>query len=157
MNDDTTPSSPPSEPEGRRGISAGAKLAIAIAVVIVLAGGGYAIYKLTNKTEQQPAFETAKEVFAALESGDTAAAEDRATEAGATALAAIGREDLDGLAFSGCSPYPGEPPTRVCTWTRPGGQLTIALELDDKKWLVTKAEIGPAGLPPETDDSAPAG
>jgi len=124
---------------------------VAIAIILVLSllgGGGYVIYKLTNKTQRAPAFQVAKDAVAAIGSGNSAKLGDLSTSSGKVALVKITANDVKGLTFGGCKAFPGKDPTRLCVWSRPGGQLSMSVILLNKNWKVDAAEIGPAGLPP---------
>ena len=39
---------------------------------------------------------------------------------------------------------------KVCVFTRPGGELTMTVNLVGDKRTVNKVKVGPAGLPPDT-------
>jgi hypothetical protein len=124
---------------------------IVIVIIVVLAGGAFVVYKLTNKHEAHPAAATAKVVFVDLQQGDANKARSDSTANGQAALRTITADDVKGLVFGGCKPFPGTPPTRVCIWTRPGGQLSMSLVRKGDTWKVDNAQVGPAGLPPATD------
>ena len=86
--------------------------AIVIAVVVVLAGGAFVVYKLTDKKDVgEPAYKIAKQAEAAIASGKVSGI--AATARGKQQLAAIKANEVSGLTFGGCKPFPGTPPTRL--------------------------------------------
>jgi hypothetical protein len=123
---------------------------VVVVIVAVLAGGGFVVYKLTNKHTQTPAFEVAKVAITDIKSGQQAKITAVSTPKGAAAIAKLDPTSVNGLVFAKCKPFPGKVPTRLCTWTRPGGQLTMALVKSGDTWKVDDVKIGPAGLPPAT-------
>jgi hypothetical protein len=128
--------------------------AIVIAVVIVLAGGAFVVYKLTNKKDVgEPAYKAAQKAEAAIASGKLSGI--AVTARGKQQIAVIKASEVSGFTFAKCTPFPGTPPTRVCTWTRPGGQLSMALVRSGTTWQVDKVAIGPAGLPPTSSTTPP--
>ena len=76
----TAPETPSVPSKGRsRAVTWG----IIIAIVVVLAGGGFVAYKLTNKKDTgDPAYRVAKNVEAAVESGNRATLQSLSTGAG---------------------------------------------------------------------------
>lgn len=151
----STESTQPTTASGTKKRSPALVIGIVIVVVVVLAGGAYVIYKLTDKHEIKPAAVTAKAVFVDLQKGDAGQARSDSTPAGQNALRTITADDVNGLVFGGCKAFPGDQPTRLCIWSRPGGQLSMSLVLKGDDWKVDNAQIGPAGLPPATDSSSP--
>jgi hypothetical protein len=147
----STESTEPPVETGTKKRSPGLVIGIIVVVVIVLAGGAYVVYKLTNKHEVKPALVTAKAVFVDLQQGSPDKARDDSTTAGLAALKKITADDVKGLAFGGCKPFPASQPTRLCVWSRPGGQLSMSLVRQGDNWKVDNAQVGPAGLPPATD------
>jgi len=131
--------------------SPGVVAAIVIVVVIVLVGGAFLVYKLTkSKDEPTPAVKVAKTVTAAIASGNTAVIRSNSTGQGTTQLVAMKPSDASGLTLVArdCKPFAAKTPTRVCTVTRPGGQLQLRLIFTGGAWKVDLANLGPAGLPP---------
>lgn len=125
---------------------------IAVLAIIVLAGGGFVAYKLTDKKDAGlPAYEVAKQAEQAAAKGDTATIVKLSTSQGKVQLQKLKASELSGLTFGGCGPVPGATdPTRLCVFSRPGGQLQLYVTAPGGKWLVNQAELGPAGLPPTT-------
>ena len=123
---------------------------IAVLVVVVIAGGSFVAYKLTNKKEvAPPASQAATKVKKALIAGDRSTVVANSTPKGATQLEALKPAELRGLTFGSCTVVPALlVKTKVCTFTRPGGQLTMTLIRRPDKWWVDAASVGPAGLPP---------
>jgi hypothetical protein len=147
----STESTQPTTESGTKKRSPALMIGIIVAVVVVLAGGAYVVYKLTNKHEITPAMVTAKAVFVDLQKGNPDQARPDSTAAGLAALKKISADDVKGLAFGGCKPFPGSQPTRLCIWSRPGGQLSMAMIRKGDAYVVDNAQVGPAGLPPATD------
>ncbi len=132
--------------------------AIVVAVVLVLAGGAFVAYKLTRTNDAgEPAYKVAKSVQTALDAHDTAQLTTLSTPAGKAALLKLTSDDVNGLAFGGCSSIGGTTPSKGCVFDRPGGQLTIVLVRSGKDWKVKAATLGPAGLPPTSAGSATTG
>lgn len=124
-------------------------LMIVVLAVVVIAGGAFVAYKLTNKRDTgQPAQVVAKQVEKALIAGDTATIKKLSTAQGLAQLEKIKPADLTGLTFGGCGFVPAKVRTRMCVFSRPGGQLRMFLTVPGDKLMVNQAEIGPAGLPP---------
>ncbi len=142
----TEPTSPPATSSRRSPAVIGA---IVVAVVLVLAGGAFVVYKLTKSNDAgQPAYKVAHEVQTALESHNTARITTLSTPAGKAALLKLSSNEVQGLTFGGCSAIKGTPASKGCVFDRPGGQLTMVLVKSGKDWKVNAATLGPAGLPP---------
>jgi hypothetical protein len=143
-------------PEGSSSRSSTRLVVVIVLIVVVVAGGAFAIYKLTRTSESNdPASVVAQKAFRALQNGDRSTLRELSTSEGMRQLQAIDAGELDGLRFSPPCPFVApDPPTRGCTWSRPGGQLTMQLVVDDEHWLVDAAELGAAGLPPDTSAGA---
>jgi hypothetical protein len=130
--------------------------AIVIVVVVVLAGGAFVVYKLTDKKSfGDPPYKVAKTVFAAAEKGDRAVLADNSTAAGTSQLQALDAKSLQGMTFAKCAPFAGAKPTRLCTYTRPGGQLLLRLVVVDSAWKVDQATLGAAAVTPTSGVSTP--
>ena len=153
----TAPEPPAASPKGKR--SPALVAAIVIVVVIVLAGGAFVVYKLTkSKDEPTPAVKVAKETIAAIQSGDDAKLRALSTGNGTTQLLALTSSDAEGVTLTAgnCQLLAAKSAIRVCTATRPGGQLQLRLVFTSGDWLVNQANVGPAGLPPtSTTTTAP--
>ena len=123
--------------------------AIVIVVVVVLAGGAYVVYKLTDKKDVgQPAYAVAKKVLVATQKGDKTVIVANTTGGGAGQLEAFKAGALAGMTLNKCSPFAGGKPTRVCVYTRPGGQLTLRLVRIDSRWKVDAAVLVPTAVTP---------
>ncbi len=125
-------------------------LIIVVLAVVVLAGGGFVAYKLTHKRDTgQPANVVARQVEKALLAGDTATINKLSTAQGRAQLEKIKPADLAGFKFGSCGLVPvAKVRTRLCLFSRPGGELRMFLTVPGDKLLVNQAEIGAAGLPP---------
>jgi hypothetical protein len=104
----------------------------------------------TRKAPPTPALKVAKEVVAAIKAGDDGTLRDLSTGEGTTQLLVLKPADAGGVTITAasCKPFAAKTPTRVCTATRPGGQLQFRLIFTDNAWKVDLATVGPAGLPP---------
>lgn len=142
---DSAPQPTPSKSSSRT-------IIIAVLAIIVLAGGGFVAYKLTNKKDAgQAAGQVAKQAEAAAAKGDTATIIKLSTSQGKVQLQGLKASGLSGLTFGTCAPVPGaKSSTRLCVWSRPGGILNLYLTAPSGKWLVNQAAFVPAGLPPTT-------
>ncbi len=122
---------------------------IIVLAIVVIAGGAFVAYKLTNKRDTgQPAQVVAKRVEKALLTGDTATLTKLSTAQGRAQLEKLKPADLTGFTFGNCSLIPAKVRTRLCLFSRPGGQLRMFLTVPGDKLMVNQVEIGPAGLPP---------
>lgn len=126
-------------------------IGIVVVVVVVLAAGAYLVVRWTDSDDAPSPTATAKTVYVHLRQGDPTAARPDSTAAGLAALEKISADDVKGLVFGGCRSAAGNRPTQLCVWTRPGGQLSMAMIRRGDRWIVDNAEVGPAGLPPATD------
>ena len=127
---------------------------IVVIAVLVLAGGGFVAYKLTNKRDTGvPAAVVAQKVKNAVVKGDQTTIDKLTTAQGKTEIAPLDGK-LDGLKFSQCGLAPFvKVTTKLCTFSRPGGQLSLFLTKSKGKWLVDSAKLGPAALPPTAPPS----
>jgi hypothetical protein len=153
----TSPEPPSEAARGTSKRSPGIVAAIVIVVVLALAGGGFLVYKLTkSKDEPTPVLKVAKDVVAAIKAGDTAQLRTLSTGQGATQLLAFKPGDAGGVTMTAasCKVFGAKQPTRVCTATRPGGQLQLRMVFVSNAWKVNLATIGPAGLPPTSSTTA---
>jgi hypothetical protein len=154
----TAPENPAPTSAPKKGRSPGVVAAIVIVVVIVLVGGGFVIYKLTkSKDDATPMLQVAKDTVAAVKSGDAAQLRSLSTGAGTAQLLALKPGDVDGITIiaASCKIYAASTPTRVCTATRPGGQLSLRLVVTGGAWKVDLANVGPAALPPTSTTTTP--
>ena len=129
---------------------------IVLLAVVVLAGGAFVAYKLTNKRDTGEAFQTvARKVEKAAASGDQATVNSFTTVQGKNELAAV-KGELDGLVAGPCGPAPFvKDNTKQCIFTRPGGQLSLFLTTPKGKWLVSSAKLGPAAVTPTAPPTPP--
>jgi hypothetical protein len=121
--------------------------------VLVVAGAGIAAWKLSSSSSSKsgaPAGQTAKGLYKAWQSGNQAAAAKDATPTAVTAIFAVKPADASGLQFDGCSATGSNPFPKECTWSRPGGQLTLKVAKQGGKSKVTSVEYGPAATTPST-------
>jgi hypothetical protein len=156
----TAPEAPesPAPTDTKKGRSPGVIIAIVIIVVVVLVGGGIAIYKLTkSKDEPTAVIVVAKNTTAAVASGNDATIRSLSTGNGTTQLLALSPDSVNGFTFvaRNCAPVQGSEPTRVCTTSRPGGQLTLRLVFVDSEWKVDEATVGPAAVTPTSTTTTP--
>lgn len=124
--------------------------------VLVVAGVAVAAWKLSSDSSDEPgapAGQAAKGLFKAWQSGDETAATDVATPSAVTAIFKVKPSDASGLQFDGCSATGANPFPKECEWSRPGGQLTMTIQKQGGKPVVTSVDYGPAGLPPDTGAS----
>ncbi len=148
--DPQTPA-PPAPTSTKRNI---VPIVIVVAVVVVI-GIGLAAWRLTSDSSDAagvPAGQSAKALFTAWEDGDRSAAAEVASPAAVNEIFANEATEASGLQFGGCSATGDDPFPKECVWSRPGGELTMTVEKDsDEDPMVTSVELGPAGLPPESD------
>ena len=135
-----------------------ATTAIAVVVaLIILAGGSYALYKATRTNDETtPATTTAQRVFSLWQNGDRNAASESMTPVALKDLFAIKATESKGLAFKGCKKTTAAFFPKLCVWSRPGGQLSMQLIVEDKKNLIDAVSYGTNALPP-AGDATPAG
>ncbi|MGZ4675309.1 MAG: hypothetical protein ACXVJ7_02035 [Acidimicrobiia bacterium] len=147
-----TTDSAPSSSSGTTGRFSPAMKWIAVILVIVLLGGGaFVVYKLTDTKELgTPPFKVAAQVKDAIASGNTATITKLTTAKGRTEASKLTAADVNGMTGLTCAPFSAKPPTRVCTWSRPGGQLSMAVVRIGSDWKVETATVGPAATTPTT-------
>jgi hypothetical protein len=121
--------------------------------VIVLIIIGLGVWKLTSKddstTRSGPLpIKIAKNLYAAWQAGDQTAAAKDATPSAVTAIFAIPAADGDGLTFGACTKTTANPLPKTCTFSRPGGQLTMTVNRVNGKKVVTAVKLGPAATTP---------
>jgi hypothetical protein len=122
---------------------------IIVLAVVVLAGGAFVIYKLTNKKDSGvPAAIVAMKVKNAVTNDNQVVIAQYTTAEGKVEVAAL-KGKADSLVFGKCDAAPSaKVTTKVCTFTRPGGQLSLVLVQPNGKWLVSSATLGPTGVTP---------
>jgi hypothetical protein len=138
-----------SAPQPTKSSSSTRTIIIVVVAVIILAGGGFVVYKLTNKKDAgTPAVVVAQKVRKAVVSGDQAVIDKNTTAQGKAELAPL-KGKLGGVKFAQCGPAPFVTNgTKMCTFTQPGGQLSIFLTPSKKTWLVSSAKFGPVAVTP---------
>lgn len=143
MTDTPTP-----DPTASKSSSSTRTIVIAVIAVIVLAGGGFAAYKLTQSEETGAGpFKIAHEVRDAIADANTATIAKLSTSDGKVALLKIKPNEVKGLVWGGCTQtFGAKSASKTCKWTRPGGELVFILTAPDKKWIVDAVTVGPAGL-----------
>jgi hypothetical protein len=125
--------------------------AIVVVVLIALVGGVFLVDELTTDDDtSNPPSRVAQRAVAAIGARDDRTLRGLSTGAGTAQLLAMDLGDVDGLTITAasCSTVAAPTPTRVCTASRPGGQLQLRLIRTDDTWKVAGATVGPAGLPP---------
>ena len=122
---------------------------IVVVAVVILAGGAFVVYKLTNKKDSGiPAVVVAQKVKNAVAKNNQAVIDQNTNAQGKTEVAAL-KGKVDGLKFGQCGPAPFvKVTTKLCTFTRPGGQLSLFLITPNGKWIVSSAKLGPAAVTP---------
>ena len=122
--------------------------------VLVVAGIGIAAWKLSSSSSSSssgaPAGQTAKGLYKAWQNGNQAGAAKDASPAAVTAIFAVKPADESQLQFDGCVAAGSKAFPKECTWSRPGGQLTMTVAKQGGKPTVTKVAYGPAGTTPAT-------
>lgn len=128
---------------------------IVIVVIVVLVGGAVVVYKLTkSKSSAESAYTVAHRTVVAIKGGKSPSGAD-ATSEGQAALSKITANDLSGLTLVACKAVSGTTNARVCTWTRPGGQMTMSLTQTGGHWKVTNVTIGSAATTPTSSTTTP--
>src|SRR4051794_12531446 len=108
MTDPETPATP------KTGRSPGVTAAIILAIVIVLAGGAFVVYKLTDKKDApEPAALVAKRATVAVASGNRATLRSISTGGGTAQLLTLKPGDVNGynVTFASCKPVAAKTPT----------------------------------------------
>jgi hypothetical protein len=126
-------------------------IVVGIIVVVAIAGG---VYLLTRDSGGSSAPEgeappkVAKDLYAAWQDGDQAAAAKVADSGTVTAIFAIDKNEGSDLKFGGCEKTGGTPLPKDCSFTRAGGQLVITVSNVDGKRTATAVKLGPAATTP---------
>jgi hypothetical protein len=127
---------------------------IVVVVIVVLAAGAFVVYKLTDTKETAEApITVVHRVVVAVRADKPSQANSDLTGAATGQVSSLTANQINGLKFNACVPVPQQPNARLCTWSRPGGQMSMALVKVNGHWKVNNVVIGPAGLPPATDTS----
>jgi hypothetical protein len=141
---------PPAAPKKKRG----PLLIILIVVgVIVIAGIVAVVVKKSGDSGGSagaPAGQATKGLYKAWQAGNANGAAKFATPSSVTYLFKVSPSDAAGLKFDGCTATGNDPFPKECEWSRPGGQLTMTVDKQGDKPIVTNVDYGPAGLPPDT-------
>ena len=138
--------------------SPGVVAAIVIVVVLALVGG--ALRRLQAHEEQGRAdagrSRSPRRSWPRSRPATTRQLRSLSTGEGTTQLLALKPDDVDGVTITAasCKVFGATTPTRVCTATRPGGQLQLRLVFAADAWKVDLANVGPVGLPPTSSTTA---
>src|SRR5664279_1559380 len=133
MADETsdTPETPgASEPAKKKSNLVPILIVVGVIVLIII---GVGVWKLTSKSSSSSKasgplpVKIAKNLYAAWQAGDQAAAAKDATPTAVTAMFAIPAADGDGLTFGACTKIGSKPIPKACVFSRPGGQLTMTV------------------------------
>jgi hypothetical protein len=126
-------------------------IVVGIIVVVAIAAG---VYLLTRDSGGKDAPEGAappkvsKDLYAAWQDGDRAAAAKVADSGTVTAIFAIDTREGTDLDFAGCEKTGDTPLPKDCSFTRPGGELTITVSNVDGKRTATAVKLGPTATTP---------
>jgi hypothetical protein len=142
-----TESSAPTAPKKKRNLVP-ILIIVGVVVVAIIAAGVYLLTKSDSTAKGVPAGVTAKGLYKAWQKGDQAAAAKFANSDATATIFAIKTSDAGGLQFGGCASTGSSGFPKECTWSRPGGELTMKLQKNGKKAQVTKVTYGPAGTTP---------
>ncbi len=100
------------------------------------------------KGEQNTWPKVAKNLYAAWQDGDRAAAAKVADSGTVTAIFAIDKSEGTDLQFAGCTKTGDTPLPKDCSFTRPGGELVVTVSAVDGKRTATAVKLGPAATTP---------
>jgi hypothetical protein len=126
-------------------------IVVGIVVVIAIAAGAYFLTRDSGGADQATGKappRIAKDLYAAWQSGDQAAAAKVATPEAVTQIFAIKTDEGTGLTFDGCEKTGTQPVPKVCTYSRPGGELTITVSVVEGKRVASAVKLGPAATTP---------
>jgi hypothetical protein len=125
-------------------------IVVGVVVVILIGVGVYLLKKDDSTTKATGPFpvKMAKNLYAAWQAGDQTAAAKNATPSAVTAMFAIPAADGDGLVFGACTKNGATPLPKTCTFSRPGGQLTMTVNRVNGKKVITAVKLGPAATTP---------
>jgi hypothetical protein len=126
-------------------------IVVGIVVVIAIAGGAYLLTRdsggsTTLEGKYPP--KISKELYAAWQANDRAAAAKVATPAAVTQIFALKTDEGSGLVFGKCEKTGAKLLPKACTFTRPGGELTITVSAVGNKRLASAVTLGPAATTP---------
>ncbi len=123
---------------------------IVVGVVVVI-GVAIAAWKLSSSSSSSsgpPAGQTAKGLYKAWQGGNQAQAAKHASPTAVTAIFKVQPSAATGLKFDGCKATGSNAFPKTCTWSRPGGELTMTVQKQSGKATVTSVSYGPAGTTP---------
>jgi hypothetical protein len=135
-------------PQKKRGPLVIILVVVGVLVVAGIAIGAWKLSSDSGSSSGAPAGQTAKGLYKAWQSGNQAAAAKDATPTAVTDIFKVTPTDASGLKFDACSATGSNPFPKECTWSRPGGQLTLTVQKQGGKAKVTKVEYGPAATTP---------
>jgi hypothetical protein len=124
---------------------------VGIVVIAIIAAGVYKLTKSDSTTKGTPPGLTAKGLYKAWQAGNQAQAAKFGNANSVTTIFAVAPTDASGLKFGGCSATGAGPFPKECTWSRPGGELTMTLVRVGGKAQVTKVHYGPAATTPTSN------
>jgi hypothetical protein len=126
-------------------------IVVGIVVIVAIAAGVYFLTRDSggaDKATGKAPPRIAKDLYAAWQNGDRAAAAKVATPQAVTQIFAINTAEGSGLTFDGCRKTGTQPVPKVCTYSRPGGELTITVSVVEGKRVASAATLGPAATTP---------
>ena len=92
--------------------------------------------------------QASKDFYNAWQSQDRAAAGKVATPEAVTAIFAYPVAEGTGLVFGGCQKVPAGASAQICTFSRPGGLLTMTASGSGSEWKINAVTLGPAATTP---------
>jgi hypothetical protein len=126
-------------------------IVLGVVVVVAIAAGAYFLTRDSggsDKAAGKAPPRIAKDLYAAWQGGDQAAAARVATSGAVTQIFAIQKDEGSGLTFAGCKKAGTEPLPKVCTYSRPGGELTVTVSVVDGKRQASAVKLSAAATTP---------
>jgi hypothetical protein len=126
-------------------------IVLGIVLIVAIAAGVYFLTRDSGGSDAPKgaaAGKISKDLYAAWQSGDRSAAAANATPQAVTAIFAIDKNQGRGLEFGGCAKAGTNPFPKTCTYSRPGGDLTITVSVLDGQRKATAVKLGPAATTP---------
>jgi hypothetical protein len=126
-------------------------IVLGIVVVVAIAAGVYFLTRDSGGSDApkgKAAGKITKDLYSAWQSGDRSAAAADATPQAVTAIFAIDKGEGAGLEFDGCQKTGSNPFPKTCTYSRPGGELTVTVSVVDGQRKATAVKLGPAATTP---------
>jgi hypothetical protein len=124
-------------------------IVVGVVVLIVIAFG---VYKLTSDSDSGPTGaappKLAKDLYKAWQDGDRTAAAKSADTAAVTQIFKIPANEGTDLTFAGCVKAGALQLPKACSFTRPGGQLTMTVAKVGDARTVTAVVLGPTATTP---------